>query len=1095
MKNTATVKSLILLFITCMLADQMPVYARLTDSRNKSNIAYRNHYQRIYAGAGLCFELRNGKLYGWGYNGEGELGIGNTNIQYSPVQTGTDNDWIMVGGVDLHTLAIKSDGTLWAWGYNAYGELGTGNTQQQLSPVQSGNDNHWMDVSAVNFSSMGLKADGTLWVWGSNADSVLGIGNATDQHIPVQLANDHDWVAVSFATVSTIALKANGTLWGWGSSTQGNLGLGDTLPERTPVQIGNDHDWVNFSNGGDYVLAIKADGTLWAWGDNSSGCLGLGDTLDRWVPTQVGTDHDWVMAAAGSASLGLKADGTIWAWGINNYGQLGQGNNNGYSNVPIQVGNSNDWVFAGEAAECMGLKSNGNLQGWGQNVLGQLGLGYANMGVFSPTATGTPATEWVSGAVGGSHTVALRSEGTLWSWGSNDHGQLGTGNNTDQNTPVMSGNDSNWVAVSAGEGHTAALKSNGTLWSWGDNGNGQLGIGNYNDQDNPQQVSGSNWASVSCGSAHSLALKADGTLWAWGDNSSGQLGTGNYSTFNSPVQIGSYDKWLAIAAGGKHSLALKADGSLWAWGRNTEGQLGTGNNTVQLSPVQVGTGDTWVWISAGDQYSLALKADGTLWAWGMNSDGQLGIGNYNNQDSPVQVGAGNDWIAANAGKAHSIAWKVDGTIWSWGNNDYGQLGLGNNTGYNSPQQITQTPIVHIFSGPEADHSGVLKDDRSLICLAGHNDKGQLGDGTLIDKNTFNCINNCVEPGISIAAIPGDTVCSADSTWFVATTSNGGPTPGYQWYKNNQPVGGNNDSLYLAGLNTGDQVYCVLTGSAACNVYPTDTSDTITVVVVQSVTPTITIAADLGDTICQEHVSTYTASITNGGPNPVYQWYENNNPVGTNSNTYVPLQISGNIIKCKLTSSAVCPSPHEVTSAAHTMLIVPVTIPQVTITANPGTAIAQNQSVTFTANVTNATNPQYQWKKNGSNLPGETQQTYTTTTLQNGDQIACRVRGLSECDTALSAPLTMSVWPVNVANVGNASMEVNVYPNPVKEVLQVGYSNITEGQMELCDMAGKVLIQQPLSHSMDMKGLASGVYLLHVLDNATGYDSVHMVVKE
>jgi alpha-tubulin suppressor-like RCC1 family protein len=873
------------------------------------------------------------------------------------------------------------------------------------------------------------------------------------------------------------------------------LGLGDTLYRYYPTQIGSDHDWVCLGNSGDYFVGVKANGSLWAWGNNAHGQLGQGDSIDRWIPTQIGSDHDWVLAVADGTTLALKANGTIWGCGDNFYGSLGQGYFGLYFPNLVQVGSEDDWTYIGFQNHSIALKSNGGLWAWGNNTSGEMGLGFVSFGIDTPTATGTPATEWVSGAVGGSHTVALRSEGTLWSWGSNDHGQLGTGNNTDQNTPVMSGNDSNWVAVSAGEDHTAALKSNGTLWSWGDNGNGQLGIGNYNDQDNPQQVSGSNWASVSCGSAHSLALKADGTLWAWGDNSSGQLGTGNYSTFTSPVQIGSYDKWLAIAAGGKHSLALKADGSLWAWGRNTEGQLGTGNNTVQLSPVQVGAGDTWVWISAGDQYSLALKADGTLWAWGMNSDGQLGIGNYNNQNSPIQIGAANDWIAANAGKAHSIAWKVDGTIWSWGNNDYGQLGLGNNTGYNSPQQVTQTPIVHIFSGPEADHSGVLKDDRSLICLAGHNDKGQLGDGTFIDKNTFNCINNCVEPGISIAAIPGDTVCSADSTWFVATTSNGGPTPGYQWYKNNQPVGGNNDSLYLAGLNTGDQVYCVLTGSAACNVYPTDTSDTITVVVVQSVTPTITIAADLGDTICQEHVSTYTASITNGGPSPAYQWYENNNPVGTNSNTYVPLQISGNIIKCKLTSSAVCPSPHEVTSAAHTMLIVPVTIPQVTITANPGTAIAQNQSVTFTANVTNATNPQYQWKKNGSNLPGETQQTYTTTTLQNGDQIACRVRGLSECDTALSAPLTMSVWAVNVANVGNASMEVNVYPNPVKEVLQIGYSNITEGQMELCDMAGKVLIQQPLSHSMDLKGLASGVYMLHVLDKATGYDSVHMVVKD
>jgi hypothetical protein len=279
------------------------------------------------------------------------------------------------------------------------------------------------------------------------------------------------------------------------------------------------------------------------------------------------------------------------------------------------------------------------------------------------------------------------------------------------------------------------------------------------------------------------------------------------------------------------------------------------------------------------------------------------------------------------------------------------------------------------------------------------------------------------------------------------------------------------------------------------VYPTDTSNVITMYVTDTVTPTITIAADLGDTICQEHSSTYTATITNGGPSPVYQWYENNLPLGSNSNTYVPQQVSGHTIQCRLISSATCASPDTVMSTVHTMLIVPVTIPQVTITANPGTAITQNQSVTFTATVTNATNPQYQWRKNGSNLPGETQQTYTTTTLQNGDQVACRVRGLSECDTALSAPLAMSVWAVNVNSVAVGQWQLTVYPNPVKDILQIGYSNITEGQMELCDMAGKLLIQQPLSHSLDLKGLASGVYLLHVLDKATGYESVHMVVKD
>ncbi|MBS1587829.1 MAG: T9SS type A sorting domain-containing protein, partial [Bacteroidetes bacterium] len=122
----------------------------------------------------------------------------------------------------------------------------------------------------------------------------------------------------------------------------------------------------------------------------------------------------------------------------------------------------------------------------------------------------------------------------------------------------------------------------------------------------------------------------------------------------------------------------------------------------------------------------------------------------------------------------------------------------------------------------------------------------------------------------------------------------------------------------------------------------------------------------------------------------------------------------------------------------------------------------------------------------------TQQTYTTNTLQMGDVISCRVRGLSICDTAASG-VTMTVWPVNVANVENATMWVNVYPNPVKDILQIDYSNISNAELELCDMAGRVLIQQPLGHSLDMKGLASGTYMLRIVGE--GMSVVKMVSKE
>jgi alpha-tubulin suppressor-like RCC1 family protein len=1010
---------------------------------------------------------------------------------------GTDSNWISVanGETGGHVLAIRSDGTLWAWGYNDNGQLGIGNTITQQTPVQVGNDHDWMKVNRGGYNSIALKTNGTLWVWGWNVHGELGLGDTNRRLLPTQLGTDNDWVSITAGASTCYAIKSNGTLWAWGWNNYGQLGLGDTLNRLSPVQIGTDNKWMSIANNSEVALALKADGTLWVWGANSAGVLGLGDTTRRLVPVQNGIARDWVKMASGLQSIGLKVDGSSWGWGANGVGELGIGTIGGIYNSPFSLNAASYWtdVAVGTQGHTVFLKSDGSFWVTGFNMFGQLGLGNAYPAYDTLQAVSTPATEWVSGSTGSSHSAAIFSDGSLWTWGNNNHGQLGLGTTTEQHSPVQLGAGTTWTAAACGTDYTLALQANGTLWAMGTNTDGQLGTGNNTEQHSPVQVAGT-WAAMAAGDAHSMALKADGTLWAWGNNSTGQLGTGNYTNQNAPVQVGQDSTWIAIATGEGHSLALKADGTLWAWGLNLYGQLGTGNNTLQDAPVQVGNDNHWTAISAGANHSMALKADGTLWAWGLNADGQLGLGNNANYNTPQQV-SGSNWIAINAGRNHSIAYKADGSIWAWGDNGYGQLGLGNNTNYNTAQQVSQPAIVHMFTGPEGDHTGIIKDTRSLVCLAGHNDHGQLGDGSIVDKNTFNCINDCVTPGITITVSPNDSVCSNEALTFTATITNGGPTPGYQWFKNNVAAGSNSDTYNAGTLNNGDQIKCVLTGSAACNVYPTDTSNVITMTVTDTVTPTITIAADLGDTICQEHSSTYTATITNGGPSPVYQWYENNLPLGSNSNTYVPQQVSGHTIQCRLISSATCASPDTVMSTVHTMLIVPVTIPQVTITANPGTAITQNQSVTFTATVTNATNPQYQWRKNGSNLPGETQQTYTTTTLQNGDQVACRVRGLSECDTALSAPLTMSVWPVNVNSVAVGQWQLTVYPNPVKDILQIGYSNITEGQMELCDMAGKLLIQQPLSHSLDLKGLASGVYLLHVLDKATGYESVHMVVKD
>src|SRR3989344_6242212 len=237
------------------------------------------------------------------------------------------------------------------------------------------------------------------------------------------------------------------------------------------------------------------------------------------------------------------------------------------------------------------------------------------------------------------HTIAIKSDGTLWAWGYNLYGQLGDGTTSQRNSPVQIGTDNNRVSISAGGYHTIAIKSDGTLWAWGSNDSGQLGDGTYNNKTTPTQITtvAANWVSISTGGLHTLAIKSDGTLWAWGYNSGGQLGDGTATQRNSPVQIGTGNNWTSIAAGYYHTIAIKSDGTLWAWGYNGYGQLGDGTMVNKSSPAQIGTDNNWASIEAGGYHTLAIKSDGTLWAWGDNGYGQLGDGTNTDRFSPVQV--------------------------------------------------------------------------------------------------------------------------------------------------------------------------------------------------------------------------------------------------------------------------------------------------------------------------------------------------------------------------------------------------------------------------------------------------------------------------
>jgi len=349
-------------------------------------------------------------------------------------------------------------------------------------------------------------------------------------------------------------------LYSWGAGYQGGLGLGNQTNYSSPKQVGNLTNWLRVTAGYYSGFAIKTDGTLWSWGDNGQGQLGTSNTTYYSSPVQIGALTTWSSISCGYRhTIAIKTDGTLWTWGRNNYGQLGLGNITNYS---------------------------------------------------SPKQVGALAT-WASVGAGRYFSLAIKKDGTLWSWGQNNSGQLGLNNQTYYSSPKQVGALTNWLKVSGGYSNfTVALKTDGTVWSWGYNYQGQLGVNaSAYYYSSPKQIGAlTTWTDIRAGGYHTLAVNS-GKLYSWGFNLTGQLGLGNTTQYSSPKQVGNLNNWSTVAPGGTNagfSLALKTDGTLWSWGRNNAGQLGIGTTFNNSSPVQVGAGTNWGTVSSGFYSPIVL---------------------------------------------------------------------------------------------------------------------------------------------------------------------------------------------------------------------------------------------------------------------------------------------------------------------------------------------------------------------------------------------------------------------------------------------------------------------------------------------------------
>jgi alpha-tubulin suppressor-like RCC1 family protein len=720
----------------------------------------------------------DGTLWTWGSNTFGELGDDTTNHRSSPAQEySASNRWIQVACGYGFTVALKNDKSLWAWGYNGAGQLGLYNNRTTKKPTEIyGNEKVWIKVACGAYNTAAIRTNGSLWSWGTNSKGQIGDDTLNpDRSSPVQvLYTGNDWADIKangdhllglrepyVAPTPTPAPTPAPTptyyqFWAWGENSTGRLADNTVDNRSSPVQnILGGNSWSSISNGNNFGLALKSDNTLWAAG--SFYADGFATKYSKLSPMQIETTRLWAKISAGYDNYAaITADNQLFMAGTNFNSECGQGDSNPSSPMrrlslvftkaqEVSVGFNHTLAVREIAA---GDKT---LWAWGDNSYGQLGNQSVGLDVVSrPEQIGTDSN-WNKVATGYGFSAAIKTDGTLWTWGKNNYGQMGDTSVTAKSSPVKISN-SRWFEVSCGENHVAAIDEFNNLYVWGLNEYGSLGLNTAgpNIYSSPVQTiaGGSNWEKVSCGRYFTAATKTDGSLWTWGKNQSGEAGIDDDVTIYSPEQVGNTEKyWQAISTKGyatyglvgrgSDPIVLKA-GSLWGWGNNNGGRLGDGTIPNKSSPVQ--TSDltsTWVSVSAGQEHGGGIKENGTLWMWGRNLNGQLGDfeltpqGQVNPQQTIIE---GNTWSQISCGDYHTAAIQSDRSLWVWGYNSFGQLGNGYQGDVFTPEKLDET-YDWKFVNCGSNHTAAIKNSDSSLWLWGANTEGQLGNSSTDSKSS------------------------------------------------------------------------------------------------------------------------------------------------------------------------------------------------------------------------------------------------------------------------------------------------------------------------------------------------------------------------
>ena len=744
----------------------------------------------VSAGANHSTALdEDGKLYVWGGNSYGQLGV-NNNTTYSTHNAIclTDNENSELYGKKIKkveagyymTLVVDSEGKIYTCGYNDKGQLGHGNTNNSCIEMKC--INRWIDFIPKDISVgsycdvIAIDTKGEMWTWGDcrnnknglteNVTSPVKVNGLTEKINPnynkkiESLRDDISGINRSLKTSRSntsvkIELENNGKLWVSGNNNEyGILGIGTTQPVNEPICINDKflqgYDVESILYFAENLIVVKdTQGGFWIWGTNSNGECGNGtQSFSQMTPIRHNINISYFNLMTDKI-YATTEDEQIYMWGANKNKECGSDEE--YVLLPNKIEKTGK-LMSSMGNSIMIKDNNNNFWRWGKISNNQS----SSEPICINQANGFSIDKIINDSNNFNHFIIVQdTEGKIWSWGKNDYGQCGNGTKDYAYNPTCINEESPVDKIIIAGDTNIVQDAEGRIWSWGKNSYGQCGTGTTENITTPTQINSETdfrIDTIIIAGNTNIVQDTEGRIWSWGRNNYGQCGTGTTQNVTTPTQINSETDFRidTIIIAGNTNIVQDTEGRIWSWGRNNYGQCGTGTTQNVTTPTQINSETDFridTIIIAGNT-NIVQDTEGRIWSWGRNNYGQCGTGTTQNVTTPTQINSETDFridtiiIAGNT----NIVQDTEGRIWSWGKNSYGQCGTGTSQNVLVAtciiSEINSTGIQRLNPNSDYNYNAIfVKDSEGKVWSWGYNSSGQCGTNITGSYATPKCINS------------------------------------------------------------------------------------------------------------------------------------------------------------------------------------------------------------------------------------------------------------------------------------------------------------------------------------------------------------------